>query len=68
MEKKSTQGIDEVLSRWFRDGQFREQLRCDPQQALAEYELTAVQRARLLKLKKHKPQSKPEITNPFSLN
>ncbi|WP_420644479.1 Os1348 family NHLP clan protein [Candidatus Leptofilum sp.] len=56
----STQVMDEVLSRWFRDAQFREQLRNDPEQALANYDLTSEQRHRLFKLKKQSSQSKRE--------
>ena len=48
----STTEMDKILSRWFLDGQFREQLRDDPSQALAGYELTSEQRERFLKLKK----------------
>lgn len=44
--------IDEILSRWLRDGEFRQQLRHNPEKVLADYELTPEQRTRLLKLKK----------------
>ncbi|WP_420627978.1 Os1348 family NHLP clan protein [Candidatus Leptofilum sp.] len=48
----SIQAIDEVLNRWFIDRQFRQQLREDPERALAGFDLTPAQRSRLFKLKK----------------
>jgi hypothetical protein len=36
----SAKTIDNLLNRWFRDGQFRQLLRENPEQALAEYELS----------------------------
>ena len=47
-----TKVMDEILSRWFLDKQFRDQLRNDPAQALAGYDLTPEQQARLFRLKK----------------
>ena len=43
--------MDEILSRWFRDKQFREQLHNNPQKALANYDLSQKQKAKLFKLK-----------------
>lgn len=48
----STKVIDDLLSRWFFDGEFRQALRDDPERALAGYDLTPAVRARLFKLKK----------------
>jgi hypothetical protein len=48
----SIKAMDEVLSRWFRDGRFREQIRRDPEGALAGYDLTPVERERWLRLKR----------------
>ncbi len=59
----STKAMDEILSRWFLDGQFRAQLRRDPEQALSGYDLTPEQRARLFKLKRPAPQDKPETVD-----
>ena len=47
----STEAIDEVLSRWFRDGNFRKQLRRDPERALVNYDLTPDQREWFFNLK-----------------
>lgn len=64
--------MDEILSRWFRDGQFRQQLRDDPEQALAGYDLTPAQRARLFKFKKQTRQAPASDSvghkHTFSLN
>lgn len=67
----STKALNEVLSRWFRDGQFRTQLRHDPQQALANYDLTPDQRDWFFNLKKQAVENRPEtaVSNqPFSRN
>ena len=72
----SVNSMDEILSRWFRDGQFREQLRTDPEQALAGFDLTPAQQTRLFKLKKRSEESENKKAdfpffnsdNPFSLN
>ena len=72
----STKVMDEILSRWFRDGQFREQLRHNPEQALAGYDLTREQRVRLFKLKKRVRHNKDKQADfpcshpnhPFSQN
>ena len=42
----STKPLDDVLNRWFLDGDFRQQLRLNPEQVLADYQLTPLQRAR----------------------
>ena len=72
----STNDMDQILYRWFLDGEFREQLRNDPEQALAGYDLTPEQQARLFKLKKHTLPDKQEapdfpltqLNQPFSQN
>lgn len=72
----SNTALNDVLNRWFRDRQFREQLRSDPEQALAPYDLSPEQRAKFLKLKKPRPGKKQEAMParsansdfPFSLN
>ena len=52
----STKVMDEILVRLFLDGEFRERLRTDPQQALVGYgydlDLTAEEKARLSKYKR----------------
>jgi hypothetical protein len=59
----STKVMDEILSRLFLDGEFRERLRTDPQQALVWYgydlDLTAVEKARLSKYKRRTPKTPP---------
>lgn len=49
----SIQVMDAILSRWFLDAKFRQQLRDDPEQALVGYNVSPAHRARLLKLKKY---------------
>lgn len=49
--------IDEILSRWLRDGEFRRQLRHDPATVLADYQISREQQARLMKLKKQSVES-----------
>lgn len=53
--------MDALLSRWFIDGRFRQQLRDDPEQALADYDLSPTYRTRLLKLKKQATHSAESI-------
>ncbi|MCP4417899.1 MAG: hypothetical protein GY805_14840 [Chloroflexi bacterium] len=68
--------MDEILSRFFLDGQFREQLRNNPEQTLATYDLPPEQRKRLFKLKKRSSQGKlrmsklslAKLNQIFSLN
>ena len=60
----STKAIDEVLSRWFRDGKFRTQVRNNPEQALANYDLTLNQREWFLSLKKQAAENEPETVVP----
>jgi hypothetical protein len=45
-----SKAIDEILNRWFRDDAFRQQLKQDPQTALAEYQLTTTERQMFLKM------------------
>ncbi len=49
----SVKTIDALLSRWFRDGKFRQLLRANPERALAEYELTPAHRVRLFNVRKY---------------
>ena len=58
----STKEMDAVLSRWFMDGKFRQQLREDPEVALAGYNLSPAHRARLLNLKKPAHMSPDRIS------
>ena len=57
----STKVMDEILIRLFLDGEFRERLRTDPQQALVSYgydlDLTAEQQPGLPKSKRRTPKS-----------
>lgn len=70
----STNGMNEILSRLFLDGEFRQQLRNDPETTLADFDLTPEQRARLFRLKKQilpdeMAQAAPtKINVPYSLN
>ncbi len=48
----STKTMDEILTRMLLDAPFRAQLRRNPAQALAAYDLTPAERARLFKFKK----------------
>ena len=58
----STKVMDEILSRLFLDGEFRERLRADPQQALVCYgydlDLTVEEQSRISKYKRRTPKSK----------
>ncbi len=49
----STQTLDNFLSRWFHDSEFRQLLRESPEEALADYELSPAHRARLLNVRKY---------------
>ncbi len=49
-----SKAIDEILTRWFQDDAFRQQLKQNPQEALKEYSLTAAERRMFLKMD-HKP-------------
>lgn len=66
----STKNLDALLNRWFIDRQFRQLLRENPEQALAEYELSPAHRARLFKVKKYglptREFDSPEIKRLFA--
>jgi hypothetical protein len=68
----STKEMDAILSRIFLDGKFRQQIREDPERALADYSLSPIHKARLLRLKRPAQKSAsaaPTIhKNTFSSN
>jgi len=71
----SIRDLDALLMRLYRDADFRERLRQDADQALADYDLTPKQRQALSRLQRRKtPPTKPtRLESPpkgysFSLN
>ena len=68
----SVKTMDQVFSRWFRDGRFRSEMNKNPELALADYDLSEAERQKLLLLSRkyrrvNKSRAEPQPTKPITL-